>query len=136
MSQRRTTVRPSAEVDAQRPRRPAARRVLLASLLAGAVLLTAAPSVAAAPRPPNPTDEQIGGARSAKDAAAAEVGRISGLVATAEAELQRLSYLAEAAGTAYLAAEEALGEAQAAAEKTAARLRAAAAEVAAAQRRI
>ena len=125
MSQRRTTARPSGGL---------VRRLLVA-LMAGAVVATTAAPAAAAP-PPNPTDEQIDSARSAKDEAAAEVGRITALVADAEAELQRLSYQAEAAGAAYLQAEEALAKAQAAADTTAAQLAAAGRRVAAAEGRI
>jgi murein DD-endopeptidase MepM/ murein hydrolase activator NlpD len=112
----------------------AARRLLVA-LMAGAVLTATAAPAAATP-PYNPSDEQIGSAKSAKDAVAAEVGRITALVADAEAQLQRLSYQAEAAGTAYLQAEEALAQAQAAADKTAARLAAAGRRVDAAEDRI
>jgi murein DD-endopeptidase MepM/ murein hydrolase activator NlpD len=129
MSQRRRTVRPSV-----RPQRTRTIRRLLVALVAGVVVAGAAPAAAAPPT--NPTDEQIEGARSAKDEAAAEVGRITALVADAEAELQRLSYQAEAAGAAYLQAEEALAQAQAAADETAARLAAAERRVDAAQRRI
>src|SRR5215218_3818035 len=115
--------------------RPRAARRLLVALMAGAVLTATAAPAAAAP-PPNPTDEQIGSAKSAKDAAAAEVGRITALVADAESQLQRLSYQAEAAGAAYLQAEEALALAQAAADRTAEQLAAAARRVAAAEGRI
>ncbi|HEX2073023.1 MAG TPA: peptidoglycan DD-metalloendopeptidase family protein [Geodermatophilus sp.] len=110
---------------------------MLASVLTGAVLLgTAGPAVAVPPPPPNPTDGEIGAAQSAQDAAAAEVGRIAALVAEAEAELERLTVQAEAAGAAYLAAEEALQLAQEAAERTAAELRAAQEAVDAAMARI
>jgi murein DD-endopeptidase MepM/ murein hydrolase activator NlpD len=125
MSQRRTPARPSRRL---------ARRVLVA-LVAGAVVAGTAAPVAAVP-PTNPTDEQLDSARSAKEEAAGEVGRITALVADAEAELQRLSYLAEAAGAAYMAAEEALAQAQEAADRTAAQLAAAGRRVAAAERRI
>jgi murein DD-endopeptidase MepM/ murein hydrolase activator NlpD len=125
MSQRRTSVR---------TRRCRVRRALVA-VVTGAVLAgTAAP--AAATPPVNPTDDQLDSARSAKDAAAAEVGRITALVADAEAEPQRLGYQAEAAGATYLQAEQALAQAQAAADETAAQLAAAAGRVADAERRI
>jgi murein DD-endopeptidase MepM/ murein hydrolase activator NlpD len=130
MSQRRTSVRPRVRP----PLRRGARRVLVA-LMAGVVLAGTAAPAAAAP-PTNPSDEQIDSARSAKEKAAAEVGRITALVADAESELQRLSYQAEAAGAAYLQAEEALAQAQAAADRTAAQLAAAARRVAAAEGRI
>ncbi|MBB3085124.1 M23 family metallopeptidase [Geodermatophilus sabuli] len=112
-------------------------RAVLAGAVAGAVLLgTAAPAGAAPAPPPNPSDAEIGQARSAQDAAAAEVGRIAALVAAAEGELERYAVQAEAAGAAYLAAEEALTQAQAAAERTAAELQVAAEAVAAATARI
>jgi murein DD-endopeptidase MepM/ murein hydrolase activator NlpD len=98
------------------------------------VLLGAALPAGAAPR--NPSDEEIGAAQTEQEAAAAEVGRIAALVAGAEAELERVGVQAEAAGTAYLAAEEALLAAQAAAAQTAADLEAAQALVLAAQARI
>ena len=125
MSQRRTPVRPSTGL---------VRRVLVALVTGAVVAGTAAP--AAAVPPTNPSDEQLDSARSAKEQAAGEVGRITALVADAEAELQRLSYLAEAAGAAYMAAEEALARAQEAADRTAAQLAAAGRRVAAAERRI
>ncbi|GAA3157320.1 hypothetical protein GCM10010531_05820 [Blastococcus jejuensis] len=106
----------------------------LTAVLAGTVLVGAAVPAVAAPR--NPTDTEIAGAQSEQDAAAAEVGRIAALVAGAEAELERVGVQAEAAGTAYLAAEEALLAAQEAAERTAAELQAAADAVAASLARI
>jgi murein DD-endopeptidase MepM/ murein hydrolase activator NlpD len=112
-------------------------RTALVSALVGAVLVgTGTPAVALPPPPPNPTDSELGSARQQQDAAAAEVGRILGLVAAAEAELEKVGVLAEAAGTAYFAAEEALQIAQAAAEETAAELDAAAVAVAASEARI
>ena len=95
-------------------------------------MVTAAPAVAVPAPPPNPTDGEIGAARSQQDAAAAEVGRIAGLVTAAEAELDRLGIQAEAAGTAYEIANEALEVAQAEAERAAALLERAADAVAAA----
>ena len=131
-----TTVRPGA----RRPRRPRPARALrsgLVAVLAGAALVaTAAPALAVPPPPPNPTDGEIGTARSQQDAAAAEVGRIAGLVTAAEAELERLSFQAEAAGTAYEVANEALQAAQAEADRAAVLLQQAADAVAAAQVRI
>src|SRR5829696_2100323 len=102
--------RPSGPATPRRPGsarpavgRPARRlRTLFVAALTGAVLVGAAtPAVAAPPPPPNPTDGQIGAAQSEQDAAAAEVGRIAGLVAAAESELERDGVQAEAAGTAY-----------------------------------
>ncbi|TFV60194.1 M23 family peptidase, partial [Geodermatophilus sp. DF01-2] len=111
-------------------------RSLLVGVVTGAVVLTGVGPAGAAPAPPNPTDEEIGHARSAQDAAAAEVGRIAALVAQAESELERYAVQAEAAGAAYLAAEEALALAQAEAARTAAQLQAAAVAVDAATARI
>jgi murein DD-endopeptidase MepM/ murein hydrolase activator NlpD len=118
-------------------RRSRTLRTALVGMVAGAALIGAGtPAFAAPPPPPNPTDGQIDAAQSQREAAAAEVGRIRGLVASAEAELERVGVQAEAAGTAYEAAEEALLEAQSVAEQTAAQLRAAVAGVAAARERI
>jgi murein DD-endopeptidase MepM/ murein hydrolase activator NlpD len=112
-------------------------RTALVAMVVGAALVTGStPALAAPPPPPNPTDGQIGAAQTEREAAAAEVGRLAGLVASSKAELEEVSIEAEAAGTAYLAAEEALHEAQSRAEETAADLEAAAAEVAAARARI
>jgi murein DD-endopeptidase MepM/ murein hydrolase activator NlpD len=134
---------PATPTDPGRPgsRRPVAgrarplRTALVIALVGATLLATAAPATAAPP-PPNPTDGQLGEARAEQQAAAAEVGRIAGLVAAAEADLERVGVLAEAAGTAYLMAEEALAEAQAAADRTAAELQEAAVAVAASEARI
>src|SRR4051794_16041135 len=95
--------RPSGPATSRRPgsRRPVATRPFRA-ILAGAVtavvlLATAAPALAAPPPPPNPSDSQLGTAKSEQDAAAAEVGRIAALVAGAEAELEKVEVQAEAA---------------------------------------
>ena len=133
--------RPSGPAISRRPGsgRPSGGRplrALFASAVTAVVLVgTAAPALAAPP-PPNPTDGQIGAAQSEQDAAAAEVGRIAGLVATAESELERVGVQAEAAGTAYEAAQEALQMAQDRAAKTAADLQAASDAVATAEGRI
>jgi murein DD-endopeptidase MepM/ murein hydrolase activator NlpD len=134
--------RPSGPATSRRPgsRRPVATRPLRA-IFAGAVtavvlVATAAPALAAPPPPLNPSDSQLGTAKSEQDAAAAEVGRIAGLVATAEAELEKVEVQAEAAGTAYEQAQEALQQAQDRAAQTAADLQTAAAAVAAAEARI
>ncbi len=125
-----TTARPHA-------RRSRSLRSGLVAVLAGtALVVTAAPALALPPPPPNPSDSEIGAAKAQQDAAAAEVGRIAGLVATAEAELERLGVQAEAAGTAYEAANEALQVAQGKADEAAAQLQQAAEAVAAAQVRI
>ncbi|MCZ2859162.1 peptidoglycan DD-metalloendopeptidase family protein [Blastococcus sp. VKM Ac-2987] len=112
-------------------------RTALIGVVAGATLMvTAAPAGAVPEPPPNPSDSQIGEAQGQQAAAAAEVGRIAGLVAEAESELERVGVQAEAAGTAYLIAEEELAIAQEAADRAAAELRAADEAVAAAGRRI
>ncbi|WP_092202217.1 M23 family metallopeptidase [Blastococcus tunisiensis] len=100
------------------------------------LLAIAGPASAVPAPPPNPSDSQLGAARAEQDAAAAEVGRIAALVAGAEAELEKVGVLAEAAGTAYLQAEEALLQAQEAADRTAAELQVAADAVTASQARI
>jgi murein DD-endopeptidase MepM/ murein hydrolase activator NlpD len=134
--------RPSGPATPRRPgsRRPAAGRPLRALFVgvvtAAALVGTAAPALAAPPPPPNPTDSQLGSAKSEQDAAAAEVGRIAGLVATAEAELEKVGIQAESAGTAYELAQEALQQAQDRAAQTAAELQAAADAVGAAEARI
>ncbi|WP_448617226.1 M23 family metallopeptidase [Geodermatophilus sp. URMC 65] len=127
----------TATVRAHRSR-PGIVRSLLVGVVAGTVVLTGAAPAGAAPTPPppNPSDEQIGQAQSAQDAAAAEVGRISALVAQAQSQLEGYAVQAEAAGAAYLAAEEALLEAQTEAERTAAELQAATEAVDAAMARI
>jgi murein DD-endopeptidase MepM/ murein hydrolase activator NlpD len=125
----------------QRPLRPApaaARRRLIstavAALLATGVVLGGGGVAWADPE--NPTDQQLGDAQTAREQAAAEVGRIAGLVAAAEAQLEQVQVQAEAAGTAYLAAEEARQAAEAAAKKAAQALQAATDEVTVAQARL
>ncbi|WP_369139373.1 M23 family metallopeptidase [Modestobacter versicolor] len=108
-------------------------RAALAAVVAGAVLTGSGVALAA---PENPSDQQLGDARVAQDAAAAEVGRIAGLVAAAEGQLEQVQFQAEAAGTAYLLAEEARLAAEAAAEQTARDLQVAADATAAAQLRL
>ena len=110
--------------------------VLLAALLAGALITCASPAGAAPPPPPNPSDAQLGAARSEQVAAAAEVGRIAGLVAQTRSGLERVEVAAEAAGAASMAAEDALHRAQDTADRTAAELAAAGAAVTAVQQRI
>ncbi|MGZ4544636.1 MAG: M23 family metallopeptidase [Blastococcus sp.] len=112
------------------------RSALVGVLAAAALVGAATPALAVPPPPPNPTDSQLGTAKAQQNAAAAEVGRIAGLVAAAETDLERAEVQAEDAGTAYDAAEEALQQAEDAASATAAQLQTAAASVAAAQRRI
>ena len=108
---------------------------VVSAVLAGAVLGGGGVAVAAPP-PDNPTDEQLGDAQQTQAAAAAEVGRLAGLVAAAEAQLEQVQFQAEAAGTAYLAAEEARAVAEAAAEQAAQELQVAEDAVSAALLRI
>ena len=137
MSHRRPPGPASTRPGTRRPIAGRPMRTALVSVLLGAALLgSSSPAYALLPPPPNPTDSELGSAKAQQEAAAAEVGRILGLVAAAEAELQRVGDLAEAAGTAYMAAEEALYNAQVAAEQTAAELRAAAEAVVASEARI
>jgi murein DD-endopeptidase MepM/ murein hydrolase activator NlpD len=129
-------LRPAAR---RRPRAPRwLARTVSGGLVAAVVLTTAlgAGAGTALADPVNPSDEQLDGAQAAQDAASAEVARITGLVADAEARLEQVQFQAEAAGTAYLAAEEARQLAEAAAQQTARDLQAAADAVAAAQQRI
>ena len=93
---------------------------ILLCALVWTLLVAVTPAYAVPPPPPNPSNEQIGAADSAKQAAAAEVGRISGELAAAEAELARLGIVTEAATYEYLAAEGRLLAAQEAAEQSAA----------------
>ncbi|WP_448626606.1 M23 family metallopeptidase [Geodermatophilus sp. URMC 64] len=114
-----------------------ALRTALVGVVTGAVVVASAGTALAAPAPPpNPSDDQISDAAADQQAAAAEVGRIAGLVAQAEGELERYALQAEAAGTAYEAAAEALQIAQEAADRTAAELRTAEDAVDAAEARI
>jgi murein DD-endopeptidase MepM/ murein hydrolase activator NlpD len=137
MFQRRPSSPATALRGTRRPRPVRSLRTGLVAVLAGAALVvTAAPALAVPPPPPNPTDSEIGAARSQQDDAAAEVGRIAGLVAAAETELHRVSIQAEAAGTAYEIANEELQAAQARADEAAELLQEAADAVAAAQVRI
>ena len=132
-------LRPSAVPARRAPgrQRPARRR--RSRFLAGAVaavatgvLVVSGGGVALAD-PVNPSDQQIGDARAAQDAAAAEVGRLQGLVAEANVALEQAQVQAEAAGVAYLVAEEARVAADAVAEQAARDLQAAADAVAVAQ---
>ncbi len=137
MSQRRLPRTASVRSGACSARPARTLRSVLVAVVAGtALVVTAAPALAAPPPPPNPTDSDVGAAMSQQDVAAAEVGRIAGLVAAAEADLERLGVHAEAAGTAYEIADQALREAQGRAEEAAALLQQAAEAVAAAQLRI
>jgi len=132
--------RPSARPAPGRPGAVPRRlgRALSGGLVAAmtAVLVLGAGGGTALADPVNPSDEQLDGARAQQDAAAAEVARITGLVADAQARLEQVQVQAEAAGTAYLAAEEARQLADAAAQQTAADLDRAADAVGAAQTRL
>jgi murein DD-endopeptidase MepM/ murein hydrolase activator NlpD len=119
---------------ARRRRAPRPVAGLLIALLTGVVV--AAGAAPAAADPVNPTNGELADAATQQQAAAAEVGRIAALVAAAETQLEQVQVQAEAAGTAYLAAEEERQLAEAAAATTAAELQAAADAVGAAQVRI
>jgi murein DD-endopeptidase MepM/ murein hydrolase activator NlpD len=106
----------------------------VAALVAGAVVLGDGGVALADPQ--NPSDQQLDEAQVAQAQAAAEVGRIAGLVAAAEAQLEQVQVQAEAAGTAYLIAEEARQVAEAAAAQAAQDLQVAADAVATAQVRL
>jgi murein DD-endopeptidase MepM/ murein hydrolase activator NlpD len=140
MYHRRPSGPATPPVDLRRPAagRPArSLRLALVGIVTGAALLgSALPAVAVPAPPPNPSDSQLGAARAEQEAAAAEIGRIAGLVASAEAELERVGVLAEAAGTAYMIAEEQLAAAQQAADRTAVQLQEAGAAVSVAEARI
>ncbi len=109
---------------------------LVGLLVAALLALGAGPALAAPPAPINPSDAELGSAQSVQDAAGAEVGRLAGLVAGAQAQLEAVQVQAEAAGIAYDAAEEALGLARTKADRTAAELADATASVTAAQGRL
>src|SRR3954469_14830615 len=95
----------------------ALRTALVGAVTGAVVVATAATAWAVPAPPPNPTDSQITDASAAQQAAAAEGGRIAGLVAQAESELEKYAVQAEAAGAAYESAVEALAQAQAAADQ-------------------
>lgn len=82
-----------------RKTRCAASRAL--GLFATAVVCAAVvgPGAAAATPspPPNPTDSQLGSAQSAKDAYAAQVGRVGGRIALIQARIQKLDGVAQLA---------------------------------------
>ena len=113
-----------------RPRRELAvrARTVAVGVIAGALMLLAPPAAVAAPT--NPSDAEIAAAQSAQQAAAAEVGRIAGLVAAAQGELERVTLESQAASDAQLVAQAELDRAQAAAVAAEAELEAAQAAVA------
>ena len=117
------------------PRQPlrSSRAAVVAGLVAAVLAVGSAPALA---DPVNPSDSELADAATAKEQAAAEVGRLQGLVAMAQADLEKAAVQAEAAGAAYDAAEEARQQADAAAERAAQELETARAAVAAAQGRI
>jgi len=124
-----STKRPLASSDRRRSRVTA---LVLVALL-WTLLVAVTPAYAVPPPPPNPSDEQVTAADAAEQAAAAEVGRISGELAAAEGELARLNIVSEAATYEYLAAEGRLIAAQEAAVQSAAELTEAQGEVEGAQ---
>jgi murein DD-endopeptidase MepM/ murein hydrolase activator NlpD len=105
----------------------------MVGLLAGLMLGVLTPPAQAAPV--NPSDADITAARSAQDQTAAEVGRLTAMVAAAESQVQQANVVAEAAADAQLVAEAELASAQQAADAADAELvRATAAAAAAADR--
>jgi murein DD-endopeptidase MepM/ murein hydrolase activator NlpD len=137
MVHRRPSGPATARPGVRRAQRTRPLRTALIAVVAGAALVTtAAPALAVPASPPNPSDGQIGAAQTEQQAAAAEVGRIAALVASAAADLERVGIQAEAAGTAYEIAQESFLLAQEQAEKTAAALQAAGSAVAASEARI
>ena len=104
----------------RRPR--SARLATLSAVTTALVTLVGQPAVAA---PRNPSDAELAAAQSAQEAAAAEVGRIAGLVAAVQADLERVALEARAAADAELVAEAELERAQAEAASAAAELEAA-----------
>ena len=125
----RQTLRAPVATDGRRDRRRATwpDRTTACGLIIGTFLLLAAQPATAAPA--NPSDAEIATAQSAQQAAAAEVGRIAGLVAAAEAELDRVTLEAQAAADAQLVAQAELERAQAAAATAQAELEVARAAV-------
>jgi murein DD-endopeptidase MepM/ murein hydrolase activator NlpD len=106
----------------RRPRSKGSRRAtLVAGLVAGALLIT--PTAFAAP------GSGVADARSAHEAAAADVARIEARVVEAEDTLERLTHEAEAASGEAMKAQAELAAAHDAAEATAAVLASAVAEV-------
>ena len=99
-------------------------RSAVAATAMAALLLPFAPHPASA-APTNPSDQQLATARAAREAAAAEVGRIAGLAAAAETELQRVTLQAQAAADAQLVALAELEQAKEAAAASADALRSA-----------
>jgi murein DD-endopeptidase MepM/ murein hydrolase activator NlpD len=97
-----------------RPRQRARRASLVAGVLTAALLSTATAHAAQSGR------SSVSEARTAHDAAAAEVAAIGARVTEAEQILQRMAIEAEAASGQALAAQAALGAAQAEADATAA----------------
>ncbi|SDY49296.1 Murein DD-endopeptidase MepM and murein hydrolase activator NlpD, contain LysM domain [Modestobacter sp. DSM 44400] len=132
MSQRLLRTSPSRPPGRRRTSRAVAG--VLAAVVAGAVLAAGVSPAAADPE--NPTDGELVDAATQQQAAAAEVGRIAALVADAESRLEQVQVQAEAAGTAYLAAEEERQLAEEAAVRAAAELQVAVEAVAASQLRI
>ena len=100
--------------------RPIRRRSVTVGLLAGLIMAVVAPAAQAAPV--NPSDADLTAARSAQDQAAAEVGRLTALVAQAESQVQQAGVVAEAAADAQLVAEAELASAQQAADAAQAEL--------------
>jgi murein DD-endopeptidase MepM/ murein hydrolase activator NlpD len=132
MPQRPLRASPACPRRGRRPSRSLAG--VLAALLTGAFLVAGAAPASA--DPVNPSDGELDQAATTQQAAAAEVERIAALVTAAEEQLEQVQFQAEAAGTAYLAAEEERELAEAAAAEAAEALAEAEAAVTASQSRI
>ena len=65
-------------------------RVLVVTALLALAPLTSVPAAAVPPPPPNPSDDELNASRDQATAAAAEAGRLAGLVARTEGDIQRL----------------------------------------------
>ena len=87
---------PPADERGPRPRRLAARATAAALATFSGALLTLVPQTATA-APANPSDGKITTAQAAQETAAAGAGRVAGLVAAADAELQLVSLQPQAA---------------------------------------
>ncbi len=78
-------------VDARWRQRAGVLRVAIGAFLIGGLLLgSAIPTDAVPPPPDNPSDEQIQSGQNQAATSAAEVGRLAGLVAKTEGDIQRL----------------------------------------------
>ena len=65
-------------------------RVLVVTAVLALAPLTSVPAAAVPPPPPNPSDDELNASRDQATAAAAEAGRLAGLVARTEGDIQQL----------------------------------------------